>query len=98
MERRNVMQNRRHIAYIVAAFVACLLLAHASMLSGSNDRSELSADDEKAIRTTIEAYRTMWLANDVKGVLNTFTDDAVLLPAHGAPAVVGMSAIEKYWF
>jgi uncharacterized protein (TIGR02246 family) len=92
------MRNRRLIAYIVAAFVACLLLAHASMLSGSNDRSELSADDEKAIRTTIEAYRTMWLANDVKGVLNTFTDDAVLLPAHGAPAVVGMSAIEKYWF
>ncbi|PYV99192.1 MAG: hypothetical protein DMG89_08915 [Acidobacteria bacterium] len=51
-----------------------------------------------AIRATIEAYRTAWLANDAKGVLKTFTDDAVLLPAHGAPAVVVIADIAKYWF
>jgi len=31
-------------------------------------------------------------------VLRTFTNDAVLMPAHGAAAVVGIAAIEKYWF
>ena len=48
--------------------------------------------DESEIRTTIEAYRTAWLANDSHGVLKTFTDDAILQPAHGAPAVVGKLA------
>ena len=54
--------------------------------------------DVAAIKATIGAYRTAWLANDSKAVLATLTDDAVLLPAHGAPPVVGIGAIEKYWF
>ncbi len=67
--------------------------------SGSGaEPGRLTLDDENAIRATIEAYRTAWLANDSKAVLRTFTDDAVVLPAHGAPAVVGIAAIEKYWF
>jgi uncharacterized protein (TIGR02246 family) len=59
---------------------------------------ELSLNDEQAIRATIEAYRTAWLANDAKRVLKTFTADAVLMPAQGAPPVAGIAAIEKYWF
>jgi uncharacterized protein (TIGR02246 family) len=59
---------------------------------------ELSLNYEQAIRTTIEAYRTAWLANDAKQVLKTFTEDAVLMPAQGAPPVAGIAAIEKYWY
>jgi len=90
------MRNRVVIAYTTATLIF-LLLADAS--AGENIRpGGLSPADEKAIRATIEAYRTTWLANDPKGVLNTFTPDAVLMPAHGAPAVEGIAAIEKYWF
>jgi len=58
----------------------------------------LTSADEAAIKGTIGAYRTAWLANDTQGVLKTFTEDAVLQPAHGAAAVVGIKEIEKYWF
>src|SRR5215475_3527702 len=82
-----------------AAVIAFLLIAPVGAVSRSNDQSgALSANDEKAIRATIEAYRTAWLKNDAAGVLKTFTDDAVLLPAHGSPAVTGIAAIKKYWF
>jgi len=75
---------------LVAVFIAA---------SASNEQHDrLTEADESAIRATIAAYRTAWLANDDKGVLKTFTDEAVLLPAHGAPAVAGITAIEKYWF
>ena len=84
---------------ITIALITLFLLANASVAFASHDqRSELSPADEMAIRATIEAYRTAWLANDAKGVLKTFTDDAVLQPAHGAPAVVSIRATEKYWF
>jgi len=79
---------------IIFFFVAPLKAVHSS----NEQRTELSPDDEKAIRATIEAYRSAWLANDAQGVLKTFTNDAVLLPAHGASAVSGIAAIEKYWF
>ncbi len=68
-------------------------VAPASLTPGS-----LTIKDERAIKATIEAYRTAWLANDEKGVLKTFTSDAILMPAHGAAAVVGIGEIRKYWF
>lgn len=49
-------------------------------------------------RQPLKPYRTAWLANDRKAVLATLTNDAVLLPSHGASPVVGIAAIEKYWF
>jgi uncharacterized protein (TIGR02246 family) len=52
----------------------------------------------KAIKATIEAYRTSWLQGDAKGVLNTFAEDALLLPHHGDPPVQGIAAIQNYWF
>ena len=90
------MRNRRMIARIFVAIT--LLVAAVSAWQPGKPENKLTPADEKAIRATIEAYRTAWLANDSKGVLKTFTDDAVLQPAHGAPAVVGIRAIEKYWF
>jgi uncharacterized protein (TIGR02246 family) len=84
---------------IGAILTVFLFIASPSTASNSMDlQSELTPQDEKAIKATIEAYRVAWLANDAKGVLKTFTDEAVLLPAHGAPAVVGLASIQKYWF
>jgi uncharacterized protein (TIGR02246 family) len=81
-----------------AGVIVVLCAAMAASGRSGNHEEGLTASDVKAITTTIETYRAAWLANDSKGVLKTFTDDAVLLPAHGAQAVVGILAIEKYWF
>jgi uncharacterized protein (TIGR02246 family) len=79
--------------------VAMLILACATASSESSDCSAaLPAGDAAAIRGVIEAYRTSWLRGDEKGVLETLAPDAVLLPAHGASAVVGIAAIRSYWF
>lgn len=95
----NPVQNPKLIRRFAAALIGFLVVAGAGALPSSNDQlSGLTPNDENAIKATIEAYRTAWLANDAKSVLNTFTDDAALLPAHGTPAVVGITAIEKYWF
>lgn len=58
----------------------------------------LSADDAAAIRAVIDAYRAAWLRGDARGVLDTLTPDAVLLPAHGAAPIVGTAAIASYWW
>jgi uncharacterized protein (TIGR02246 family) len=92
------MKNQNTNRCLIAA-LGFLLTTSLSAASGSKtEPGKLTLDDEKAIRATIEAYRTAWLANDGKAVLRTFTDDAVVLPSRGAPAVVGIAAIEKYWF
>lgn len=83
---------------LVAVVILLLSAGWDARSNAQNPRGDLSASDERAIRATIEAYRTAWLANDTRGVIRTFSDDAVLLPAHGQPAVVGLRAIEKYWF
>ena len=77
-------------------FLACVIPQ--AFCASNAQPSELTATDVNAIKTTIEAYRTAWLANDRQGVLKTFSQDAVVLPAHGAPAIVGIADIEKYWF
>jgi uncharacterized protein (TIGR02246 family) len=93
------MQHLNVIRYIVAALLIFVFVATPKAVSSSKRQSsELTPDQEQAIRATIETYRTAWLANDAKSVLKTFTDDAVLLPAHGTPAVSGIAAIEKFWF
>ena len=93
------MRNKNTTRRLIAAALGFLLTAGLSATSGSKtEPGKLTLDEEKAIRATIEAYRTAWLANDSRAVLKTFTEDAVVLPAHGAPAVVGIAAIEKYWF
>lgn len=89
--------NRAVLSLIL--FCSCLLWTGLpTSASAKSPGDGLTPADEKAIKATIETYRTAWLANDAKGVLGTFASDAVLQPAHGASAVVGIAAIEKYWF
>lgn len=82
------------------AGIAALLLAPAPLARAASAECPpgLSPQDRAAIRAVLEAYRTSWLKGDAQGVLDTLTADAVLLPAHGAPAVVGTEAITKYWW
>jgi uncharacterized protein (TIGR02246 family) len=54
--------------------------------------------DQAAIRAVHQAYRDAWRANDAAAVKRVFTDDAVLLPHHGDPPVIGIRAIEKFWW
>jgi uncharacterized protein (TIGR02246 family) len=58
----------------------------------------IPAKDAQAVRDAIEAYRNAWLRGDAEAVLATLTKDAVLLPAHGAPPVIGTAAIREYWW
>jgi uncharacterized protein (TIGR02246 family) len=70
-----------------AAFILCLLLA----ACGSSGKVD-------GLRAVNEAYRTAWLAGDSSGVLRLFARDAVLLPHHGDPPVVGLAAIRRFWW
>ncbi len=82
--------------------VAVVLLLVSIVLAGRSAAADcgpsLSTEDAQAVRSVQEAYRTAWLRGDEKGVLATFTDDAVLLPAHGASPITGKVAIQRYWF
>jgi uncharacterized protein (TIGR02246 family) len=55
-------------------------------------------DDIALIRGVLEHYRTSWLANDPDGVRSCFTADAVLMPHQGLEPVVGIKAINEFWF
>jgi uncharacterized protein (TIGR02246 family) len=50
------------------------------------------------LRAVNDAYRAAWLAGDSAGVLRLFAPDAVLLPHHGDPPVVGLDAIRRFWW
>jgi len=75
--------------------VAVVLLAAVSAWGGS---AILNPDEITSIRKVMESYRNAWLANDVEGVLGSFTQDAVLMPHHGVEPVEGMKAIREFWF
>ncbi len=58
----------------------------------------LTLEDREAIEQVKASYRKGWLAGDAASVRNLFTKDAVLLPHHGVPAVVGLKAINDFWW
>ena len=80
---------------VIQAFT--LLLAAAAGRAQAAPEA-LPRRDIDAIRAVIEAYRAAWLHGDARGVLDTLTPDAVLLPAHGAAPIVGAAAITNYWW
>lgn len=94
------MRHQTIVMFIATAVNITLCVFGRGPLGSAQGKTaeSLNPGDEKAIRATIEEYRTAWLANDAEGVLKVFTTDAVLLPAHGMPAVVGTEGITKYWF
>jgi uncharacterized protein (TIGR02246 family) len=81
-----------------------LLLALALQLSDPAQSRSLdcasgfTGEDASEIRMVVEAYRAAWLRGDAESIMKTLTDDAVLLPAHGARPIVGRDAIREYWW
>ena len=57
-----------------------------------------AAPELARLRAVNDAYRTAWLAGDSAGVLRLFTPEAVLLPHHGDPPVVGIDAVREFWW
>jgi len=78
----------------------CLCVGLLTLVLVSVTRADdcLTASDRGAIRQLYEAFRIAWLANDGVAVRKVFTDDAVLLPHHGLDPVVGMGAIQRFWW
>jgi uncharacterized protein (TIGR02246 family) len=75
------------------------MLALATGTSAGADKARaISPSDMIAIRAVFERYRTGWLAGDADAVRSCFTQDAVLMPHHGIPPIVGMAAINEFWF
>jgi uncharacterized protein (TIGR02246 family) len=79
--------------------LATLFLALVPNTSAFADPGKsLSPTDVAAIRALLERYRMGWLAGNPDTVRRCFTQDAVLLPHHGVLPVVGMAAINEFWF
>ena len=54
--------------------------------------------DVHALRAVNDEYRRAWLASDAEGVMRLFAPDAVLMPHHGLPPVIGSAEIRAFWF
>ena len=75
-------------------FSLALLFVFAAAVQAQDN---LSAKDIEAIKAVQETYRTAWLKNDEKTILELFTGDAVLYP-NGNKPVRGKDEITKFWF
>src|SRR5579862_9810228 len=76
-------------------WVGLILFAGISYFAAS---AEPAQSDITLIRGVLEHYRTSWLSNDPDGVRSCFTADAVLMPHQGLEPIVGMKAINEFWF
>jgi uncharacterized protein (TIGR02246 family) len=80
------------------AFATLILALVPNACARTDKRAPLSASDVAAIRAVLERYRVGWLAGNPDTVRSCFAQDAVLLPHHGVQPVVGMAAINEFWF
>ena len=88
-----------HFPFCRLFAVSALFFALVLNVSAKQEKdTTLSASDTATVRTVLERYRTAWLANDAAGVRSTFAKDAVLMPHHGLDPVVGMAAINEFWW
>ena len=74
--------------YRLIVFAAALALAAAACRTPP-------ADD---LRAVVHDYGEAWLRGDSAAVLGLLAPDAVLLPHHGDPPVVGLDAIRRFWW
>jgi uncharacterized protein (TIGR02246 family) len=68
------------------------------MTSAHATDGAFAAKDQTAIQALLEQFRNGWLTGNSDAVRSTFTRDAVLMPHHGVPPVVGMPAINEFWW
>lgn len=77
--------------------LVCSLMFLIAPTATATDTS-FSPDDRIAIQAVLEQFRNGWLSGNADAVRNTFTADAVLMPHHGVLPVVGMAAINEFWW
>ncbi|HEU5039915.1 MAG TPA: nuclear transport factor 2 family protein [Gemmatimonadales bacterium] len=77
---------------------AVLLLAGALGACGRRPAVRDQAAERDRLLAVNDAYRSAWLTGDSAAVLRLFAPDAVLLPHHGDPPVVGLEAIREFWW
>ena len=82
----------------IFALPALFLVLIGGASGGGDRKAALSSNDVAAIRAVLEGYRRAWIANNADAVRGSFTQDAVLMPHHGVPPVVGMASINEFWF
>jgi uncharacterized protein (TIGR02246 family) len=63
-----------------------------------NGAPPIGGADVSSLRAVNDSYRAAWLAGDSAAVLRLFAADAVLLPHHGDPPVIGLAAIRSFWW
>jgi uncharacterized protein (TIGR02246 family) len=79
--------------YLRRLSLLTLLVACQSEAGVRSPGAELSR-----LKAVNDAYRAAWLAGDSAAVLRLFAPDAVLLPHHGDPPIVGLDAIRAFWW
>jgi uncharacterized protein (TIGR02246 family) len=82
----------------VTAALALLGGCATSRPGASGAECSLTPADADAVRGVISKYRDAWMATDPAAVLAVFNSDAVLLPHHGDDPVVGLAAVERFWW
>jgi uncharacterized protein (TIGR02246 family) len=80
------------------ARTACVIIVLLGLACGSGVARKDTAGETRGLRAVNEAYRVAWLAGDSAAVIRLFAPDAVLLPHHGDPPVVGLAAIRDFWW
>lgn len=76
----------------------CVLMA--VFISGSQAQAD-DASDRAEVARVYQSYAEIWRRNDTtvpKGIMELFTDDAVIMPHHGDPRRDGKTAIADFWF
>lgn len=74
------------------------LLLIASLVACVTPPQELTQDDVKSIRTTMQSYRQAWLNNDTTTILNTLSSDITLFLPGSGPDIAGKQRVKDFWF
>jgi uncharacterized protein (TIGR02246 family) len=60
--------------------------------------ASITAADRRNVEAVLSEYVAAWLAGDAERVMRTLAPDAVLIPHHGLPTVIGEKAIRAFWW
>ena len=75
-----------------------LLVFHCAPKGEATADYALTEADIKAINQVRNDYNNAWINNDSAAVMNTLTEDAVLVPHHGGLSVLGKEHIARFWW
>lgn len=86
----------RHPALLAAGLVSVAPLIGCS--AAEEGPVSLSQEEVEAVRALNLSYPKAWLSNDPDRVMETFAEDAVIIPALGTPPVEGRQGIRSFFW